>query len=331
MIKLKEKIMKIAIFTSSTPIGAWSPARAKRAVEYLQSQGHEVILGNLFAAQDYYRSGTIAQRAQEINQLVQDQPIDLLLAAIGGANTSSILPFLDYQAINQNVKAVCGFSDTTALLSAIGQKCDQVKVIYGPALLPNFGEFESESLAISSEALLKALNNQPNEIQSSGFIYGDQHANWEQFDSQRFKLPLTWKTKNVDATTPIIFGILKGGNLSTLTGIWGSEFAPAFETGDLLFIEDGQKDIATQERLFNFLKLNHVFDKVSGIILGTHNQFDHQGSLREPIEVLLEVLGDQKIPILYDVNISHDKPMLALELNVPTKIDFQAKKILQKG
>jgi len=101
----------------------------------------------------------------------------LLLAAIGGANTSSILPFLDYQAINQKVKAVCGFSDTTALLSAIGQKCPQVKVIYGPALLPNFGEFETESREISSEALLKAFDKQPNEVQSSGFIYGNQHAN----------------------------------------------------------------------------------------------------------------------------------------------------------
>jgi len=124
---------------------------------------------------------------------------------------------------------------------------------------------------------------------------------------------------------------VKGGNLSTLTGIWGSEFAPTFETGDILFIEDGEKDIATEERLFNFLKLNHVFEKVSAIILGTHYHFDSKESLRQPIDVLLEVLGDQKLPILYDVNLSHDKPILALELNIPTEIDFQERCIIQKG
>jgi muramoyltetrapeptide carboxypeptidase LdcA involved in peptidoglycan recycling len=143
-------------------------------------------------------------------------------------------------------------------------------------------------------------------------------------------VPLTWKTAHVNSETPIISGIIKGGNLSTLTGIWGSEFAPTFETGDLLFIEDGQKDIATQERLFNFLKLNHVFDKVKAIILGTHYQFEDQKSGRQPINVLLEVLGNQKLPILYDVNLSHDKPMLAIKLNIPTEIDFQQRIIRQK-
>jgi len=163
--------MKIAVFTSSTPIGALSPLRGQRAINYLQSQGNEVLLGNLFSHQDYYRSGTIAQRAQEINDLVQHHQIDLLLSAIGGANTSSILPFLDYEAINQNVKAVCGFSDTTALLSAIGQKCPAVKVIYGPALFPNFGEFEKESQKISYQSLLKALGNQKDIIETPDFIY----------------------------------------------------------------------------------------------------------------------------------------------------------------
>jgi muramoyltetrapeptide carboxypeptidase LdcA involved in peptidoglycan recycling len=183
--------MKIAIFTSSTPIGALSPARAIRAIEYLTRQGHEVILGTLFYQQDFYRSGTIKQRAQELNELVQHQPIDLLLSAIGGANTSSILPFLDYEAINQNVKAVCGFSDTTALLSAIGRKCPQVKVIYGSALLPNFGEFEVTSQDISYRSLMQALTDQLTELQSSGFIYEGQPANWEEFEGERIKVPLT--------------------------------------------------------------------------------------------------------------------------------------------
>ena len=63
-------------------------------------------------------------------------------------------------------------------------------------------------------------------------------------------------------------GRLLGGNLDTMQGIWGSPYMPAIREGDILLLEDSLKDAATVERSFSLLKLNGVFDRVGGVILG---------------------------------------------------------------
>lgn len=53
--------------------------------------------------------------------------------------------------------------------------------------------------------------------------------------------------------------------------------------GDILFIEDRLKDIATVECSFSMLKLNGIFDKVSAIILGKHELFNAAGRRHQPL------------------------------------------------
>nr|WP_317619033.1 LD-carboxypeptidase [Bombilactobacillus folatiphilus] len=89
------------------------------------------MAGNLTGQQDYYRSGSIQARAQELNDLIHQDELDVLMAAIGGMNTNAVLPYLDYAYLNQHPKTVVGYSDTTALLSAVLQKAPNCRVIYG--------------------------------------------------------------------------------------------------------------------------------------------------------------------------------------------------------
>ena len=56
---------------------------------------------------------------------------------------------------------------------------------------------------------------------------------------------------------------------------------------------------------FSLLKINGVFDKISGIILGKHEHFDDCGTNRKPFEILLEVLQNQRIPFLADFDCCH--------------------------
>lgn len=62
------------------------------------------------------------------------------MASIGGNNTNSILPYIDYEYLKRNPKIVIGYSDTTALLLAIYAKTGLV-TFYGSALASSFGEF----------------------------------------------------------------------------------------------------------------------------------------------------------------------------------------------
>lgn len=122
-------------------------------------------------------------------------------------------------------------------------------------------------------------------------------------------------------------GRVIGGNLNTMQGIWGSKYMPEIKNGDILFIEDCLKDAATIERSFSFLKVNGVFEKVSGIILGKHELFQDLNTGRKPYEILLEVLGDTKIPFMADFDCCHTHPMITLPIGCEIELDVTNKKV----
>ena len=98
---------------------------------------------------------------------------------------------------------------------------------------------------------------------------------------------------------------------------------PKIEEGDILLIEDSLKDIATVERLFAFLKLNGVFDRIGAILLGKHEGFNDRGTGRSPRAVLEEILGGQRLPIVSRFDCAHTHPMMTLPLGAQVEIDFQ--------
>lgn len=138
--KKVDKNFAIGIFSSSSPVSVTVPMRYNRGKEYLISKGIRIIDGELFGKQDYYRSGSIKARADEFNQLLYNNDVQVLMAAIGGNNTNSILPYIDYEYLRNHPKIIIGYSDTTALLLGIYAKTGLV-TFYGPALASSFGEF----------------------------------------------------------------------------------------------------------------------------------------------------------------------------------------------
>ncbi|MPN08256.1 Microcin C7 self-immunity protein MccF [bioreactor metagenome] len=112
-----------------------------------------------------------------------------------------------------------------------------------------------------------------------------------------------------------------------MQGIWGSKYMPEIKDGDILFIEDCLKDIATIERSFSHLKVNGVFDKISGIILGKHESFKDLNTGRKPYEVLLEVLGDKKLPFIADFDCCHTHPMMTLLIGAIIELDATNRKV----
>ena len=112
-----------------------------------------------------------------------------------------------------------------------------------------------------------------------------------------------------------------------MMGIWGSEYMPEIKDGDILLIEDSLKDIATEERSFSFLKINNVFEKIGGLIIGKHEQFNDMKTKRKHYEVLMEVMGKPEIPVLAEFDCSHTKPMLTLPIGCIAELDSDKKQL----
>ena len=65
----------IGVFSPSRPITAEAPEAVKKAVRFLEKNGYYVKMGRLTGRSDWYRSGSVEERADELNELIHDQPV----------------------------------------------------------------------------------------------------------------------------------------------------------------------------------------------------------------------------------------------------------------
>ena len=314
---------KIGIYSPSAPITHSSPQRFERARTFLEAKGFEIIEGNLTGKQDFYRSGNIQERAQELNELIRNPEIRCIMSTIGGTNSNAILPYIDYEAFKRNPKIMIGYSDATAILLAIYAQTG-IPTFYGPALVPSFGEFEPyvnytydyfKDILINEQQIPFNIPLPP--------YWTDEPLNWEFKTCDKQLRPNEWTCVNEGTAE----GRLIGGNLNAMYGIWGSPFMPLIKDGDILLIEDTMKSAAVVEKNFNLLKLNGVFDRVSGIILGKHELFDDQGTGRMPADILVEIIGVPTIPILADFDCCHTHPMLTMPIGRRIKMNSGEREI----
>ena len=312
----------IGVCSPSFPISAVEPIRYERGIKYLENKGFQVKNGILYKKKDFYRSGTIKERAEEFNNLLYDENIQIIMTSIGGNNTNSILPYIDYEYIKKHPKIIIGFSDITALLLAIYAKTGLV-TFYGPDIASSFGE-----LPPFADWTFESFNSFVNGISvpynyEMPIAWTDEFIDWSEQDRSKEQYSNQW----VCVKQGTCQGRLIGGNLNTMEGFFGTEYMPVINKGDILFIEDAEKDAYTIERSFSLLKLAGVFDKVSGIILGKHEKFDDNGTGRKPYEILLEVIGDTSVLILADFDCCHTHPMLTMPIGCEVRLDATNKKI----
>lgn len=307
---------KIGIFSSSVPATSTAKLRYDRGKEFLQAKGFIIIEGNLTGKQDGYRSGTPKERAEEFNQLLRDPSIKIIMSSIGGTNSNSLLPYIDYEAFKNNPKIVIGYSDTTAILLALFAKTN-IPTYYGPALIPSFGEFEP--LVHETYNYFKHYFCQPSVPYTIPMspVWSDEMINWLTYEKPKTLYSNKW----ISIHEGVIEGRLIGGNNNTMYGFIGTPYFPVIKNGDILLIEDSLKSASTVEKNLAMLKLHGIFDKVGGIILGKHELFDDEGTGKQPLDLLLEQLDGKIIPILADVDCAHTHPMFPLAIGKKICLD----------
>lgn len=313
----------IGIFSPSAPRTYLCPKRFQRAKKYLEEKGFNIIEGNLTEKHDFYRSGGIKERAEELNNLIRNPEVKCIMSTIGGMNSNSILPYIDYEAFKRHPKIIIGYSDVTAILLGIYAQTG-ISTYYGPALVASFGElppFVEDTYKYFKDIVIDTTMI-PYEFKIPDY-WTEEFINWETQDRGKAKRENQWITVHEGVTQ----GRVIGGNLNTMQGIWGSKYMPEIMDGDILFIEDCLKDIATIERSFSHLKVNGVFDKISGIILGKHESFKDLNTGRKPYEVLLEVLGDKKLPFIAEFDCCHTHPMMTLPIGANIELDATNRKV----
>jgi len=312
----------IGFFSPSTPATSFAFKRFERAKSFLNAQGYKLKSGALTGKSDHYRSGSIQERVEELNNLIRDPKVRCIMATMGGMVSNSMLPYIDYEALKKDPKIIIGYSDVTALLFGIYSQTGLI-TYYGPALVSSFGEI--------GYFLKETHTYFKNIVENPHLPYKIANPEYWTEDYIDWQVQTKEKSKTVNKLVTIkpgeVTGRLIAGNLNTISGIFGSPYMPKIKKGDILLIEDSFKDAADIERSFSHLLISGVFDLIGGLILGKHEKFDDKGSNRMPYEIMMEVIGKAKFPILAQYDCSHTHPMITLPIGCIATLDTRSQSL----
>ncbi len=288
--------MKKSVFLKpGDTIGICAPSarfdlqKFNKGVKVLHSLGYKVKIPKEIFEKKRYLAGDDILRANVINQLFSDSDIDGILCARGGFGAMRILDHLDWDLLNKNPKLFIGFSDICSLLlSILDRTGDRIKdviwdkigniVIHGPTVV---------SLATAQDKTIESFQDT---------IQG-RFREIEMLKGQILKFGKS-------------LGVLKGGNISTISHLIGTEFQPDFNNS-ILFLEDIREPAYKIDQMLSQMKMAGMFKQITGVVTGSFEQCDNDQYLRE---IILEMFEEYNIPIVMGIDAGHGKINLSLPM-----------------
>jgi len=315
----------VALLTPSSPAPEDVLKKAVKSLEYIGLHPH--VMKSCRSSCGYL-AGTDTERAYDIQEAFSCDDIHGIFCLRGGYGAARILPMLDFKEIKKHPKVFVGYSDITALHTAINKLCG-LTTFHGPMPCDDYESMDTFSLA----SLISAVFS-PGSLISSVFS-PDSFTPPNTFQSKAFTSAQLRYGKHLMHNPPgsdlislasgCAEGILTGGNLSVLASTLGSPYE--IDTNNrILFLEDINEEAYRLDRAFTALSLAGKFRDCSGIILGS---FANCGSFSDSLlcysngtqpsvntmtNAILDILLRCKKPILLGLCAGHEYPQLTLPL-----------------
>lgn len=270
----------------------------------LKALGFRVKEGKHLRARYGHMAGTPQQRADDIHTLFADPEVAGILAMTGGSGANRVLPLLDYGLIARHPKFLGGFSDLTALTTAVQVKTGLV-TFHSPLGRSEWNAFSVANFkAVAMEAQAHTMRNTE--------ITGDDLCLQE--------------GRITTLRSGIAQGPLVGGNLAVLTSLAGTPYWPSFD-GAILFLEDVNEYVYRIDRMLSTLMLTGALQRVAGVVLGGFTDCKPSegsfGSLTLD-EVFNDYFGGLNVPVYRGAQFGHIKRKFTLPLGVPAEMDADA-------
>ena len=309
---LQSGAVKPARLKAGDTVGLVAPANATFntveldvARESLEALGLKVRVGGHLRDRHGYLAGEDRDRAADINAFFKDRDVAAVLPIRGGWGSARLLPYLDYDAIRRNPKVVVGYSDVTALLTAVHARGGFV-TFHGPN---GMGRWDAYSVDYFRRVL-----------------FGGEavtFANTPKTTDNNVLTPTQFRIRTIRRGTAR--GRLLGGNLSVLAGIVGSPYLPSFD-GAILFLEDVGEAIYRMDRMLTTLKLAGILNRVRGFVFGTCSECDPgegYGALTFE-ELWADHIAPLNIPAWSGAMIGHGMPQWTVPIGAEVEIDATA-------
>ncbi|MCG7547378.1 S66 peptidase family protein [Pseudoalteromonas sp. Of7M-16] len=310
---------KIAVTAFSSGVAAPCHPRLNIVLQDLKNRGFEVLEGQCLREDNLHVSAPLEARVAELMAFLCDDSIDAIMAPWGGEIAMDILPKLDWQRLETaKPKWLMGFSDISTVLTSIS--CKLGWATCHCTNLMQLGLNQTDELtARVFEHLATPTGGEFK--QTAAQFFERRHADYSKEPTAAFNLsePSQWKILNNAYHDEVEFtGRLIGGCIDTHMVLYGSEyFLPHKklinrEDPVIYYFENGELTPTQYFRAFQSLKLKGAFDNASGILIGRNAAQVARGDGYDDLIALQQSLGELEIPVLYDVDVSHQSPNLTM-------------------
>jgi muramoyltetrapeptide carboxypeptidase len=283
---------RVALVAPGGPLNGEDDAR--RAEDNTRALGWQPLRGSHVLACDGYLAGSDGDRLADLNGALTDDDVDAVWCLRGGYGAMRILNNIDYAALRRRPKPLIGYSDVTALHSAISTRCEVISY-HGPTA-------RTELTPFSHMSLQHALQGE----ESCGFA-----DNASTLRSGRAR------------------GRLVGGNLALLSALGGTPYEPNYHDA-ILVLEDVNEAVYRIDRMLTQLRLAGRLGQCRGIVFGQFTDVpdsaaDGNRRMRTFDDVFREIINSLEIPSIAGAPIGHVADQWTVPLGAIAELDADAR------
>jgi muramoyltetrapeptide carboxypeptidase len=285
-------------------IGIISPASSpddltliEKGINYIEKLGYRTLPGKNIRRTRGYLAGTDSERVDDIHQMFADKKVKAIFCLRGGYGAFRLLDEIDYKLIRNNPKIFVGFSEITSLQMAFLKKANLI-TFAGPMVIPNFSKDVS---SYTEEYFWSTITSVK---KTEKIILPEQH---------KF---LNVKRKKAS-------GIIVGGNLAVFTSVIGTSYLPDLKD-KIILLEEVSEPPYKIDRMLNQLRLNKIFKRAKGIILGSFTDCNEPDGKKKTLtteEVLEDYFSKAEVPVIYNFPHGHIKDFVTVPFGINVKLN----------
>ena len=304
---IPEKLQRgdeVLVVSPAVSLGFIPEDQRLTARERLEALGLRLSFSRNAGVMDRFDSSPVEARVSDLHEAFADPGVKGMLTTLGGYNGNGLLAYLDYDLIRENPKILCGFSDITALATAIYARTGLLT--YSGPHFSTFGM--KHGIDYTVEYFERCLmREEPFEILPADHWSDDLW--YEDQVNRDFVSNPGYEVMNEGAAE----GKLLGGNLGTLCLLFGTPYMPDLEGAILLLEEDEETDAVHFDRKLQALIHQPGFGGVRGIVFGKFQR----ASYMEP-DTLTAIIQSKRelddIPVVAGASFGHTTPQFTFPI-----------------
>lgn len=267
-------------------------ATINQRIQFLEGLGFNVVIGNYVYSSSGYLAATPQERASDLMSMFENPAVKAIIPVRGGTGVKDIIPYLDFNVINQNPKIITGYSDITVLLNVLYTWADLITfhslllIDFRPTTPAyNFNQFFTATSTLTSPRLME---NPP-------------------------EMPL------ISRVPGNVTGTIVGGNLQSFVDTLGTPYE-VDTSGKILFIEETHEAISRVYRLImHLIHAGKIHDCI-GIIMGEcSNCTDAYGKTYE--DLINEVVVPLNKPLMTNLASGHGYYKMAIPIGATANLN----------